>query len=99
MSFTPASTADSTMNWASTAVATSRASVVLPTPGGPHRIIECSRPDSSAARSGLPGAQQVGWPITSSSVRGRRRSASGTPLRGVIVPIVDMRMRFMTWTT
>ena len=32
----------------------------------------------SAARSGLPGASRCGWPITSASVRGRRRSASGT---------------------
>ena len=29
-------------------------SVVLPVPGGPHRIIECGWPDSSARRSGAP---------------------------------------------
>jgi hypothetical protein len=82
MSFTPASTADSTMNCASTACASSRASVVLPTPGGPHRIIECTRPDSNAARSGRPGPSRCCWPITSASVCGRRRSASGAPGTG-----------------
>ena len=51
-----ASTADSTMNFELTAPATRRASVVLPTPGGPHRIIECSCPLSSASRSGQPCA-------------------------------------------
>ena len=45
MSFTPDNTADSGTNSASKAEAIRRASVVLPTPGGPHRIIECSLPD------------------------------------------------------
>jgi hypothetical protein len=39
--------------------ATSRASVVLPTPGGPHRIIECRRPDLERHAQRPPGAQQV----------------------------------------
>jgi DNA repair protein RecN (Recombination protein N) len=39
------------MNSASTAPAVRRASVVLPTPGGPQRIIECSRPLSKARRN------------------------------------------------
>ncbi len=77
MSLTPASTADSTTNSASTAPAIRRASVVLPTPGGPHRIIECSRPEPNATRSGWPSPSRCCWPMTSSSVRGRRRSASG----------------------
>ena len=59
MSLMPASTADSAMNSALAPFATRRASVVLPVPGGPHRIIECGRPDSSARRSGAPGAQQM----------------------------------------
>ena len=42
-----------------------------PTPGGPHRIIECGLPDSNASRSGLPGPSRCVWPTTSSSVRGR----------------------------
>ena len=71
------------MNWASKASAISRASVVLPTPGGPQRIIECSRPDSKATRSGLPGPSRCCWPITSSSVFGRSRSASGAAAGGV----------------
>ena len=54
-----------------------RASVVLPVPGGPQRIIECSWPRSSACRSGLPGASRCSCPTNSSSVRGRMRSASG----------------------
>ena len=47
------------MNSALNASAISRASVVLPTPGGPHRIIECGLPDANATASGLPGAEQV----------------------------------------
>src|SRR6185503_10299142 len=77
MSFTPERTAESAMNSASKASAMRRASVVLPDPGGPHRIIECGLPDSKATRSGLPGPSRCFWPTTSSSVRGRRRSASG----------------------
>src|SRR5690606_24697749 len=77
MSLTPENTADSAMKSASKARAMSRASVVLPTPGGPHRIIECSLPDSKASRSGLPGPSRWRCPATSSSDAGRRRSASG----------------------
>ena len=76
MSLTPESTADSAMNSQSKASAISRASVVLPTPGGPHRIIECGLPDSNASAAACP-AQQMRWPITSSSVFGRKASASG----------------------
>ena len=54
MSLMPASTADSAMNSACAPVATSRANVVLPVPGGPHKIIECGRPDSNARRNGAP---------------------------------------------
>src|SRR5262245_61820197 len=82
ISLTPDSTADSTMNCASTMLATSRASVVLPTPGGPHRIIECRRPDSNATRNGRPGPSRWRWPITWSRWRGRNRSASGASAAG-----------------
>ncbi len=44
MSLTPAMTAESCMNSASARRAISRASVVLPVPGGPQRISECSWP-------------------------------------------------------
>src|SRR6185437_16850695 len=54
-----------------------RASVVFPVPGGPHRIKECSSPDSIARRNGLPGPRTCCWPTYSSSERGRIRSASG----------------------
>ncbi len=73
-----------------------RASVVLPLPGGPWRIIECGRPSSIARRSADPGASSRSWPTNSSSVRGphprgerrvgrerrpaRRRSAGGSSL-------------------
>ena len=55
MSFTPAMHRGERMNSASARRAISRASVVLPVPGGPQRISECSCPRSSAWRSGLPG--------------------------------------------
>src|SRR5262245_33298409 len=77
MSLTPENTADSATNSASKACAIRRARVVLPEPGGPHRIIECGLPDSNAVRSGLPGPSRCFWPTTSSSVRGRSFSASG----------------------
>ena len=57
--------------------ATMRASVVLPLPGGPCRIIECRRPVSIATRSGAPAASSVRWPTRSSIARGRIRTASG----------------------
>ena len=37
----------------------SRASVVLPVPGGPQKMIDCSRSRSIASRSGRPGADQL----------------------------------------
>ena len=77
MSFTPPSTALMLMNCASNASAISRAMVVLPTPGGPHRMQLCGRPDSNANRSGMPGPNTCCWPTTSARVRGRRTSARG----------------------
>ena len=68
------------MNSCPKAFAVSRASVVLPTPGGPQRIIECGCPDSNASRSGRSGPSRCFCPITSSSVAGLSSSASGTPL-------------------
>ncbi len=65
--------------------AMSRASVVLPVPGGPQRITDDSRSASIRARSGRPGPSRWSWPTTSSSVAGRRRSASG-PSRRVSAP-------------
>ena len=51
----PEKTADNAMNSHWNCVAIIRASVVLPTPGGPQRIIECGCPDAKARRKGLPG--------------------------------------------
>ena len=53
------STADSAMNSASKASAISRASVVLPTPGGPHRIIECGFARFEGEPQRLAGAEQM----------------------------------------
>src|SRR5208282_5839880 len=77
MSLTPANTAEMGMNSASKVCAINRASVVLPVPGGPHRIIECGFPDSNASRNGLPGPSRCAWPTTSSRRCGRSTSASG----------------------
>ncbi len=59
ISFTPDSTAENATKRAPATWAISEASVVLPEPGGPHRIIECSSPLSIAARRTLAGPQQV----------------------------------------
>ena len=55
ISFTPDSTAENATKRAPMTCAISEASVVLPEPGGPQRIIECSSPRSSAVRSTRPG--------------------------------------------
>src|SRR5271170_1784687 len=77
MSLTPASTAERAMKSALNAAAINRARVVLPEPGGPQRIIECSLPDANATASGLPTASRWRFPTTASIVVGRNRSASG----------------------
>src|SRR5690606_4474458 len=77
ISLTPPRTAETARNWASNPSAIRRASVVLPTPGGPQKIMECGRPDSKATGKGLPAPSRWRWPITSSMCRGRSRSASG----------------------
>src|SRR5205823_2998756 len=76
-SFTPAVTADMVTNSLLVARAISMASVVLPVPGGPHRITDDSRSASIRLRSGLPGASSFSCPTTSSSVSGRIRAARG----------------------
>ena len=75
----PALTAESSSKAAPVTEAIRRATVVLPVPGGPYRITEPSRSSSIVRRSGAPGPSRCSWPATSSSVRGRRRSASGAP--------------------
>src|SRR5438477_5375086 len=77
ISLIPARTALKDTNLAFVVSAMMRASVVLPVPGGPHRMMDCRRSRSIASRSGLPGASSSPWPTNSSKVRGRIRSGSG----------------------
>ena len=77
ISFTPDNTAESATKCASNECATSRASVVLPTPGGPQNIMECIRRWANATASGCPSPSKCFCPITSDKFCGRRRSASG----------------------
>jgi len=58
ISLIPASTALKDTKRAFVVSAMIRASVVLPVPGGPQRMIDCSRSRSIASRSGLPGASR-----------------------------------------
>ena len=68
------------MNLACVISAMTRASVVLPLPGGPEKITEGKRSASMARRKSLPGARICSWPTNSSSERGRMRVASGAAL-------------------
>ncbi len=61
----------------SVASASSRATVVLPVPGGPQKISEPSERASSMRVSAPSGPRMRSWPTTSASVRGRSLSASG----------------------
>src|SRR5712664_3126622 len=54
-----------------------RARVVFPQPGGPQKSMEPRLSFSICTRSDLPGPRSFSWPMNSSSVRGRMRSASG----------------------
>src|SRR6266851_215511 len=54
-----------------------RARVVLPHPGGPQKSMEPRLSFSICTRRDLPGPRSFSWPMNSSSVRGRMRSASG----------------------
>src|SRR6266446_807964 len=83
ISLTPASTAEKGTKRAPATWAMRKASVVLPVPGGPQRIMEWSCPSSSARRRTLPGPIRCCWPTTSSRVRGRMRSASGAGAAGM----------------
>src|SRR5208337_4571976 len=78
-SATPEVTAASLRNTAPDCSASTIARVVLPVPGGPHRIIECSTCAATIWLRNFPGPSRCSWPTISSSVRGRIRSASGWP--------------------
>ena len=77
MSATVEVTPESRTNAASVVNAMSSARLVLPTPGGPKRMIELKLPESTARRNSLPGARICFCPQYSSSERGRIRAASG----------------------
>ena len=90
-SSTRAETADSSSKSAPVRSATIRASVVLPTPGGPKRIIDGGRSSSIARRSAEPSASTWRWPTRSSSAavgcaaaeaRSDRRDRAPRPRRG-----------------
>src|SRR5205823_623586 len=76
-SATLADTAESSSKSAPVTPATMRASVVLPLPGGPYRIVEPTRSSSIASRSADPSPRTCRWPTNSSSALGRSRRASG----------------------
>ncbi len=82
----PAAVALSSSNAASALVATIRASVVLPDPGGPYRTIENGRPSSIARRSALPSPSTCSWPTSSATVRGRIRAGSGA-VGSTVLPV------------
>ena len=86
ISLIPPSTAEIVMKCASKLCAISRAMVVLPTPGGPHKMQLCGWPDSNAMRSDMPLPSRCCWPITSPRVWGRSRSASGMADEAAVVP-------------
>ena len=80
-SATPENTAESWTKCSPARAASNRAIVVLPTPGGPHRIREASEPRSSMRVSVPSGPSRWSWPTTSSNSRGRSRSARGLAAR------------------
>ena len=74
---TPEWMAESCSKWRSVTSAKSRATVVLPVPGGPQKITDDSRP-ALTMRDSMPcSPNRWSWPITSASAAGRNRSASG----------------------
>src|SRR5437763_1776020 len=85
-SLTPADSADSATNRRSPAPAARCAMVVLPLPGGPHRITDIGAAPVTSCRSGAPGASRWSWPTSSSRVRGRIRTASGASGRVAAKP-------------
>ena len=76
-SLTPALTAESSTNRRLVTWLTTYASVVLPVPGGPHSSSDMGASLSISLRNGVPWPVRCRCPITSSTVRGRIRTASG----------------------
>ena len=76
-SATPDMTADSDVKWAPISPASSRARLVLPVPGGPHRSSDDRWPRAMLRRSGPRSPTRCACPTNSSRFRGRIRAASG----------------------
>ena len=74
---TPEVTALKFMNFALVDCANMLASVVLPLPGGPHKISDGKVPFPTLLRRGLSGPIISDWPTNSSKVSGRILEASG----------------------
>src|SRR5258708_1308212 len=83
ISLIPESTAENSMNSALVMWAMIWASVVLPTPGGPQKMIDPGSSRSICRRRGFPGARMCSCPTNSSSVRGLIRRARGEGGGGV----------------
>ena len=80
-SLTPADVAESCSNAAAVSLATSRARVVFPVPGGPHRIIDSGLPARTIVPKAAPFSSRCPCPTTSSRERGRIRAARGSAAR------------------
>ena len=76
-SLTPAATAETSTNRRLVCWLRIEAMVVLPVPGGPHSSSDIDWSPSISWRSGEPAARSCCCPTSSSSVRGRIRTASG----------------------
>ena len=85
----PLVTAEKVMNSARVWRAMTRAIVVLPTPGGPQKIMDGSWSASIMRRSTLPGPMRWVCPDTSSRVFGRMRAASGAELSAIFSSVVS----------
>ena len=75
--WTPCPTADTGTSSSPPAAASRRPIVVLPVPGGPHRMADRTVPAAAMAAIGPSPSTRCACPTTSASVRGRIRSASG----------------------
>ncbi len=76
-SLTPAETAETSTNLRSVWWLRIAAIVVFPVPGGPQSSSDIDWSPSTSWRNGDPGACSCSCPTSSSSVRGRIRTASG----------------------
>jgi hypothetical protein len=73
--------------------AMTRASVVLPVPGGPHRMMRLQQVALDRFAQRLAWREDLFLATISSSVRGRMRSASGVPVAGGDPPLGSRRRR------